>query len=67
MEDINCKRWSLFRDPHIYLKWFERNGISTTLCNGMLSAQEKLSEPEPFDVVLSDLRLPDGDGIMLLV
>jgi len=48
------------------LKWFERNGISATLCNGMLSAQEKLSEPEPFDVVLSDLRLPDGDGIMLL-
>lgn len=48
------------------LKWFERNGISATLCNGMLSAQEKLSEPELFDVVLSDLRLPDGDGIMLL-
>lgn len=48
------------------LKWFERNGISATLCNGILSAQEKLSEPEPFDIVLSDLRLPDGDGIMLL-
>ncbi|MDD4778399.1 MAG: sigma-54 dependent transcriptional regulator [Fermentimonas sp.] len=48
------------------LKWFERNGISAILCNGMLSAQEKLSEQEPFDVVLSDLRLPDGDGIMLL-
>jgi two-component system response regulator HydG len=48
------------------LKWFERNGITATLCNGMLSAQEKLSESETFDIVLSDLRLPDGDGIMLL-
>ncbi len=48
------------------LKWFERKGISATLCNGMLSAQEKLSESESFDIVLSDLRLPDGDGIMLL-
>src|SRR5690554_4404217 len=48
------------------LKSFERNGITATLCNGMLSAQEKLSESETFDIVLSDLRLPDGDGIMLL-
>lgn len=48
------------------MKWFERNGISSTLCNSMLSAKEKLSESEPFDLVLSDLRLPDGDGIMLL-
>lgn len=48
------------------LKWFERNGISATLCNSMLSAQENLSQSESYDVVLSDLRLPDGDGIMLL-
>ena len=48
------------------LKWFERNGFSATLSNGMLSAQEYLSDSEPFDAVLSDLRLPDGDGIMLL-
>ncbi|NLJ01508.1 MAG: sigma-54-dependent Fis family transcriptional regulator [Bacteroidales bacterium] len=47
-------------------KWFERNGFSTTLCPGMRSAQESLSKSEKFDVVLSDLRLPDGDGIMLL-
>ena len=33
------------------LKWFERKGISATLCNGMLSAQEKLSESESFDIV----------------
>lgn len=48
------------------LKWFERNDFSATLCNGMLSAQEELSESQSYDVVLSDLRLPDGDGIMLL-
>lgn len=47
-------------------KWFERNGFSATLCSGMVSAQEVLSQSEPFQIVLSDLRLPDGDGIMLL-
>ncbi len=31
----------------------------------MLSAQESLSD-STYDVILSDLRLPDGDGIMLL-
>lgn len=48
------------------MKWFERNGIAATLCTGMLSAKEILLESDSFDVVLSDLRLPDGDGIMLL-
>lgn len=48
------------------LKWFERNGFTATLCNGMLAAQETMSKSEQYDVVLSDLRLPDGDGIMLL-
>lgn len=47
-------------------KWFERNGFSATLCPGMVAAQEALSQTEPYQVVLSDLRLPDGDGIMLL-
>lgn len=47
-------------------KWFERNGFSATLCSGMVSAQEVLSQSGPFQIVLSDLRLPDGDGIMLL-
>lgn len=47
-------------------KWFERNGISATLCPGMMAAQDALSQAEPYQVVLSDLRLPDGDGIMLL-
>ncbi len=31
----------------------------------MLSAQELLAD-STYDIVLSDLRLPDGDGIMLL-
>ncbi len=47
-------------------KWFQRNGFSVTLANGMLSAKEKLSGAVSYDMVLSDLRLPDGDGIMLL-
>jgi two-component system response regulator HydG len=47
------------------MKWFERNGFSATLCSGMEAAREVLSKSE-FKVVLSDLRLPDGDGIMLL-
>ena len=46
-------------------KWFERNGFSVKWCMNVLSAQEMLSE-DTYDVVLSDLRLPDKDGIMLL-
>ncbi|MBK5195826.1 MAG: sigma-54-dependent Fis family transcriptional regulator [Proteiniphilum sp.] len=46
-------------------KWFERNGFSVTLCSGMVAAQEELSKAA-YRVILSDLRLPDGDGIMLL-
>lgn len=47
-------------------KWFERNGFSTTLCTGIVSAQETLSKSRSYKLVLSDLRLPDGDGIKLL-
>jgi two-component system response regulator HydG len=46
-------------------KWFERNGFSVTLCAGMVAAQEELVKTS-YRVILSDLRLPDGDGIMLL-
>lgn len=48
------------------LKWFGRNGYTATLCSGMMSAQDVLSEKTTFDLILSDLRLADGDGIMLL-
>jgi len=47
------------------LKWFERNGFAVTLATGMEAAREVLTK-HSFEVVLSDLRLPDGDGIMLL-
>lgn len=46
-------------------KWFERNDFSVRWCTHLNSAQEALSREE-YDIVLSDLRLPDGDGIMLL-
>ncbi|MDD4158148.1 MAG: sigma-54 dependent transcriptional regulator [Proteiniphilum sp.] len=46
-------------------KWFERNGFGVILATGMEAAQEALMK-HAFQVVLSDLRLPDGDGIMLL-
>lgn len=46
-------------------KWFERNDFSVHWCTDIKSAQEALTR-KAYDVVLSDLRLPDGDGIMLL-
>jgi len=48
------------------LKWFGRNGYTATLCSGMMSAQNVLSQKRIFDLILSDLKLADGDGIMLL-
>jgi two-component system response regulator HydG len=50
------------------MKWFERNGFSPTLCSGMAAAREALTKPEDgeYKLIFSDLRLPDGDGIMLL-
>ncbi len=47
-------------------KWFERNDLSAEWCTKTESAKEFLLT-ESYDLVLSDLRLPDGDGIMLLV
>lgn len=46
-------------------KWFQRNNFVSVWCSDMASAQEKLKQ-ETYDIVLSDLRLPDGDGITLL-
>ena len=45
--------------------WSKRNGFETQLCGNMQDAQKMLSV-NTFDLILSDLRLPDGDGIMLL-
>lgn len=47
------------------VKWFERKGYRVTLCPGMTMACRALSKAV-YSLILSDLRLPDGDGIMLL-
>ena len=45
--------------------WFERNGYHSLLCSTLSSAKQALTK-NTVHLVLSDLRLPDGDGIMLL-
>lgn len=45
--------------------WFRKNGEEATLCGKVSDAQNVL-EKNSFDLVLTDLRLPDGDGIDLL-
>lgn len=46
-------------------KWCCRNGFEAELCSGITAAQTLLSK-QKIQLVLSDLRLPDGDGIALL-
>lgn len=45
--------------------WFERNGYQATLCSKVAAAKQEL-ETDSYQLILSDLRLPDGDGILLL-
>lgn len=45
--------------------WFEKNGYHPLLCSSLTSAKQALTN-HPVHLVLSDMRLPDGDGIMLL-
>jgi two-component system response regulator HydG len=45
--------------------WFKKNDFEPTLCSGKDAAKKAISKHK-FNVILSDLRLPDGDGIMLL-
>ncbi len=45
--------------------WFKRNGFESTLSSSVSVAQKEIISND-FSVVLTDLRLPDGDGIMLL-
>jgi two-component system response regulator HydG len=45
--------------------WFERNGYEASLYSTLVAAKEQLKNNK-YDLILSDLRLPDGDGIMLL-
>ena len=46
-------------------RWCTRNNFEAELCSKVSSAQVKLTKKK-VDLVLTDLRLPDGDGIMLL-
>lgn len=46
-------------------RWFSRNGFEASLCFQVTSAQAELKKRR-VNLVLTDLRLPDGDGIMLL-
>ena len=45
--------------------WFERNGYEAILCSKVVAAKREL-EKNKYNLILSDLRLPDGDGILLL-
>ena len=45
--------------------WFERNGYEALLCSKVAAARREI-EKNGCDLILSDMRLPDGDGIMLL-
>ena len=46
-------------------KWFVRNSFQATHCSSVAGAQSELKK-QTFQLVLTDLRLPDGDGISLL-
>lgn len=45
--------------------WFKRKGFNSSLCQNVQNAK-KAAQSESFSIILSDLRLPDGDGIMFL-
>ncbi|MDR2410599.1 MAG: sigma-54 dependent transcriptional regulator [Bacteroidales bacterium] len=45
--------------------WFEKNGFVAVLHSTVKNAKKEISK-QGFDLVLTDLRLPDEDGIMLL-
>lgn len=45
--------------------WFEKNGFVAVLLSTVKNAKKEILK-QGFDLVLTDLRLPDEDGIMLL-
>ncbi|MDR2914467.1 MAG: sigma-54 dependent transcriptional regulator [Tannerella sp.] len=45
--------------------WFGKNGYSVSLCTGVAQAKKELSGNE-YKLIITDLCLPDGDGILLL-
>jgi len=57
-------------EPHSELirRAFERSStrVNLTWVSTISAAQAILADPEPPDLVITDLRLPDGEGLMLL-
>ena len=45
--------------------WLKKNGYQTVLASRYDQAKIEISA-HPFDLILTDLRLPDGDGILLM-
>jgi two-component system response regulator HydG len=45
--------------------WFAKNNFEPTLCSSVERAKKEVAAHD-FNLILSDLRLPDGDGIMFL-
>lgn len=45
--------------------WLNKNGFDSVLTTGFLQAKREIAS-HPFDLILTDLRLPDGDGILLM-
>jgi len=46
-------------------KWFSRNQYEAVLVSRVTTALREINSNQ-YDLIISDLRLPDGDGIMLL-
>lgn len=46
--------------------WLSKQGFTVETASSVKAAGKKLLEDSPFDLVLSDLRLPDEDGLFLL-
>ena len=46
--------------------WLSKQGFEVETASSIKAAGKKLLEDGPFDLVLSDLRLPDEDGLFLL-
>lgn len=46
--------------------WLSKQGFEVETASSVKAAGKKLLEDDPFDLVLSDLRLPDEDGLFLL-
>jgi two-component system response regulator PilR (NtrC family) len=43
-----------------------RAGYQVELLGGCLAAQERLRQEPPFDLVITDLAMPDGSGMQVL-